>query len=206
MHDDEDHALGIQNAVRQLLSDVHTSMPGTVVSYDGRRAVVRPTLSKLIADGRVLGAPSIVSVPVVWPTAMGGQCRISMPMQAGDGVLLHFSERSLEAWHDAGGAVPDDPRQYDLSDAIAVPGLNHDGVNVHVNTSDLMIAFGSASIRITKDGNIIIHGAQIQTDTPIVTTAKITASAEITANGIPLSQHLHMGVQTGEGMTGQPVG
>ena len=199
MTDDEEHSLSVSNAVRQLLSDAHTSMPGTIVSYDGRRAVIRPGLSKLIADGRIIAAPDVVSVPVVWPTAMGGKCRISMPMQAGDGVLLHFSERSLESWHDAGNPIPDDPRQYDLSDAVAVPGLNPDSVGVQVNTTDLMISFGSASIRITPEGEIILKGTQITTDTPYVSTA------EVTANNIPLSSHIHGGVVSGPGTTGQPV-
>ena len=44
-------------------------------------------------------------------------------MNAGDQVLLVFSERSLDVWLSAGGIVdPNDTRKHHISDAIAIPG------------------------------------------------------------------------------------
>lgn len=45
-------------------------------------------------------------------------------MKAGDGVLLVFSQRSIENWLDGSKGSPDDPRMFDLSDAFAIPSCN----------------------------------------------------------------------------------
>ena len=122
----------MQGMVEAALAEVNTAVPGVIVSYDpgSNRAVVRAALPKRLADDTVLAAPQIVSVPVVWPSAdVGGrQAALTFPLKAGDGVLLHFSQRSLETWLSGGSGAPDDPRMFDLTDAIATPGLNAGGV------------------------------------------------------------------------------
>lgn len=183
----DDVASGLLNLVSTVLADVHTSMPGTIVSYDPatRRAIVRPALSKQLADGRVLPAPQIVSVPVIFPT--GGGAGMTYPLAPGDGVQLHFSERSLEAWHSGGGAIPDDPRSFDLSDAIAVPGLNHGGATAAAHPTNMVVYFGAASIALTPAGGIILTApAGITLIGP--TNAP---SDNITSKTVTLSTHRH---------------
>lgn len=181
----------ITNATAEAMGDINTSMPGVVVSYDAatRRAVVQPSLSKQIADGRVLPAPQIVSVPIVFPT--GGGFSMTWPLHPGDGVMLHFSQRSLEAWHDGGNAVPDDPRQFDLSDAMAVPGLNHGGATAAADPVNSVLSFGGASISISASGEMRLTATRIVTDSPIVSTAAITSK------NITLATHKHTGVVRG---------
>jgi hypothetical protein len=99
--------------------------------------------------------PVINNVPVIWPrTSLGS---ISFPLTHGDGVLLIFSERSLDEWLSNGGALaPNDPRQFDLSDAIAIPGLFSFATQMPstVNNTDFVINFKNEQIIIRDNGDI----------------------------------------------------
>ncbi len=199
----DDVESGLLNLISTVLSDVHTSMPGTIVSYDPatRRAVVRPALSKQLADGRVLPAPEVVSVPVIFPTGSGGLAGMTFPVASGDGVMLHFSERSLEAWHTAGGPIPDDPRSFDLSDAVAVPGLNHGGATPAAHPENMVLHFGAASIAFTPAGGCIITAPA-----GITLVGPTNAPADtITSMGKVLNLHTHVEHGTGGGITGPPI-
>ena len=79
----------------QLLKQVHTSLPGVVVSYDAatRRARVQPAVDLLLTDGSTMQKPVILNVPVLWP-ATGGYF-FHMPLEVGDPVMLLFNERDI---------------------------------------------------------------------------------------------------------------
>src|SRR4249919_1062844 len=113
----------IQQAVETMLGDINTQSPGTIVSYDAatNRAIVKPTLPKRLANDEELQSPQIVEVPVVWTSSGGGKAGITFPLQPGYGVMLSFQQRSMEGWLDGKNTMPDDPRQFDLSDCVAIP-------------------------------------------------------------------------------------
>jgi hypothetical protein len=177
----DDVVTALVDMLGAVLGEIHTCLPGTVVSYNAatRRAVVRPSLDKQLADGRVLEAPQIVEVPVQFP--MG----LTYPIAAGAGVLLHFTSRSLETWLDGGERVPDDPRQFDLSDCIAVPGVSHGGNTTAADPDNFVLSFGGASITFTPGGEIKLHGTKISTDTQLISTAAITSKT------VTLDTHNH---------------
>jgi len=112
-----------------MLADMRVSCPARVEKYDSakQQVDVKPLLkeSYTAEDGTdvVEGLPVITNVPVVFPG--GGGYRITFPIQAGDTVLLVFSDRSIDAWLTNGGeAAPVDERRHVLTDAIAIPGLH----------------------------------------------------------------------------------
>ncbi len=233
------HALiaAMQGMAEDAISNVNTAVPGVVVSYDAgsNRATVRASLPKRLADGQALPAPNIVSVPVVFPAAdVGGtQAALTLPLKPGDGVLLHFSQRSLEGWLSGSGDAPDDPRMFDLSDAIAVPGLNAGGVAG--DASDVVLRHGNASLRMKPDGTILLaNGACAITMTPAGVIAMdaalvqinapieagnaaggaglarffggVTAAGDVVAeNRVSLASHTHRNVQPGGGNSGPPA-
>jgi hypothetical protein len=180
--------------LRQLfaaeLAEVHTCLPGVIVSYDGMSATVRPALAKQLANGQTLPAPSIVRVPVCWPCGTGGAALITVPLAAGDPVLLHFSERAIEDWLSGADGAPGDPRQFDLSDAFATPVVRPGTVTADlVNVS---MQFNGASIKISPGGTI-----QIFAD------AVAIQSGSLTHNGVNIgSTHLH--IEQGDGMPVSP--
>ncbi len=224
----------LQLMIESSLSDLNTSVPGKVVSYDAtrNRAVVAPSFPKALSSDDTLEAPKIVEVPVVWPTTGSGKASFTMPLQPGDGVMLSFQQRSLEGWLSGNEAAPKDPRQFDLSDCVAHPGLNqkdtvgHDkNVVLKFNKSNLVIdpdnniTLGNdqATITIQSDGGIIIKANYLRMQNPsnsgyinidaggAMTMHASTVAVQTPANSYVLEMHNHIGVQPGPGNTGKPI-
>lgn len=161
----------LEQAIISFWAEINTCLPGKVISFDGTRAVVKPALDKLFADGRVCDAPEIISVPVVFPC--GKTWRMGGPLFEGDGVVLFFSQRALEAWLDSGDRVPNDPRMFSVSDAIAIPGLNpasYYAANKQlVDTENFFIQMGAAVMQMTPGGNIkLTANGKVDLDAPAV--------------------------------------
>lgn len=187
----------MRDVVATELSEVRTTLPGTVVSWNGRLATVRPSIPKRLANGRVLQAPQIVSVPVHFPVGDGGSAMITVPLKPGDSVTLHFCERSMEQWLSGSQDAPDDPRQFDLTDAFATPHLAP--FVAGADTENLSIQYGGGSIKIAPSGDITITG-----NVSINGDLAITGSS-MTHNGTNVSDmHVHSGVASGSGTTGLP--
>ena len=118
----ETHILhGIQKAVKDMLKDIHTCMPGKIEAVSGTTADVLPLLKNPFTGQAY---PVISGVPVL----MNEDTCFSVTLAVGDLVLLVFSERSLENWT-ANGNVADTTieRHFDLSDPFAIPLLLTNG-------------------------------------------------------------------------------
>lgn len=104
---------------------VHTSMPGVISEYNAktRRAIIQPSLERRAGNKEFVPLPLLIDVPVQFPGTK--KYTIHFPLEKGDEVSIFFSERSIEAWKDAGqdGIKDTDPRRFSLSDAYCVPGL-----------------------------------------------------------------------------------
>ena len=48
--------------------------------------------------------------------------------------------------------APDDPRQFDLSDCVAIPGGGHTGIVGHAD--NVVLKFGAANVTLQPDGTI----------------------------------------------------
>ena len=142
-----------RDSVNAMLCNVHTSLPGIVKGYDPltNKATIQPALNKNFTSG-VMPMPVLENVPIMFPK------NIRFPVNNGDYVLLIFSERSLDLWLSVGGQVtPTDPRKFDLSDAIAIPGLIPFTTTFpNNNNQDFVIDYSGSSITIKQNGDIII--------------------------------------------------
>lgn len=150
----------MKGLVKSGISNIHTAMPGTVLAYSGGVATVQPSLPMKVPDGRNVAMPPIVGVPVVMPTCAGGSVGVSLPIKAGDGVLLIFSERSIDDW--VKGGENDDQRRHDLTDAIAIPGCYAGGVPANAS-GELMLFSGGTSMTIAP-GKITVIGGDLVVD------------------------------------------
>ena len=170
-------ALG--RVVSRVQSELHVCVPGRVERYDHtqQRADVVPLLRSRYADGQVTEPQVITNVPVVFPRAGGAS--LTMPVNKGDGVMLHFTDASIDEWLSSGGTVtPDDRRRHDLSDCIAIPGLysfadttpqdnntdvrlQYDGSEVRLKPGGNLDLNADADINITAGGNVTITGSRI---------------------------------------------
>lgn len=116
--------------IARRLADTHTAMPGRVERYDAAKQVVdvQPLLKSRIVleDGTSAdeSLPVLVNLPVVFPGA--GGFRLTFPVKQGDGVLVVFSEASIDRWQKLGGEQATDGRRFHLADGIALVGLHDD--------------------------------------------------------------------------------
>lgn len=221
------------NSLAQLLKaatthatrGMHTCMPGRILSYDDgdQRAEVRPLLGRALNDGTQESLPVLNDVPVIFPRSGGAW--MTFPVKAGDGCLLIFSERSLDEWKGSSDEVfPEDNRAFDLSDAVAIMGLNPFGAG-ETGGDDVVISYGASRVTIS-DGEIKLAAPSVRIE---AATAKIVAETTVEGNLTvtgnmeskgPLNisgpsirhngksigaTHTHSGVQTGGGNTGSPT-
>jgi hypothetical protein len=125
MSDHESFDTGMRLLFDAMLGGVHTATVGVVQAYDPAkmRATVQPCLMRKYYDlPTPVKLPLLMDVPVLFFST--GSLHIIAPPDPGSYVLLVICERSLDRWLTSGGVVdPLVPRKFDLSDAVAVPGL-----------------------------------------------------------------------------------
>lgn len=157
----------LANAVRSGLGEVHTNMPGRIVSYDADKQLcdVQPLVQQQVLqeDGTTASVsyPVLKNVPVIFPGANG--FRITLPIVKDDEVSLCFTECSLEVWKANGGIVnPKDARRFHISDATATPGLHSNKAPWKKASKDAMtmgadsgpqVVFRTGSIELGSDSD-----------------------------------------------------
>lgn len=150
----------LEAAIASHLEDTHTAVPGRVEGVSGGRCTVKPLVNRTLRDGRTEELPVVANVPIWFPR--GGGASITWPVAAGDGCLLVFSERSLDAWK-AGGANPADPRKHDLTDAVAFVGLSPSGGPsdvIELKMGNVTFAVSGSEVKVTGGPLVVENGIQ----------------------------------------------
>jgi hypothetical protein len=115
----------LREAWEYNMTNIHTSFPGKVVSYDPktRRADIQPSLKRQLPNKSFVDFPIIPDVPVIFPGT--SEYTIHFPLKEKDEVDVHVCERSTDVWRDSGdkGIEDSDPRRFNLQDCYATPGL-----------------------------------------------------------------------------------
>ena len=213
--------------IANKIADMHICMPAKILEYDytKQKAKVQPSLNQKYNDGEVIELPAIYNVPVVHPASGGAS--ITFPVNINDTVLLVFSEKSLEEWLSNGEQVtPDDPRQNNLTDAIALLGLNpFSKTSPAANNTDLLIKYDGSEVKLkpsgvidinATEGNITANNVNITGDVDItgdltvsgkITGQNVEATAEVKGataliGGKDFATHTHSGVTSGSSNTG----
>lgn len=152
----------IKNSTQKQIDEIHTSMPGVIQSYDINTGLanVKPSLDMNI-DGERVGIPIITGVPIIFPGGMAGDVSITWPIENGDECLLIFSESQIDEW--LLEIESNDTRRFDLTDAIAIPGLSKKGYKaLKDNPRDLTIRYKKNYIKLGDSieikGNVHIIG------------------------------------------------
>jgi len=175
----------LTDAINHSLGSVYTMLPGVVESYDYRlqKAVVRVSINKVIRKGETISPPKIFEVPVVWPHTKNAI--IHLPLASGDRVMVVFSCRSLELWLNSRRrqSDPGDFRKFDMSDAVAIPGLFPFSLAADVeNGDDLLIQHRRATVRLKANSAIEIHQKLTGSIVKIDAWGNITATTLLSAN------------------------
>ena len=141
-------------------------MPGyvTKISTKGssRLVDVKPLLRATQVDGSQAEYDIIQGVLLLTPGTT--KSSIIMPINVNDLVLLVFSEKALENWNlstqPANGIYG---RQFDLSDAFAIP-MNFGAMNTgeNANNADMIIKHNGQTITIKNSGEIDLGSGTVQ--------------------------------------------
>lgn len=159
-----------QEALNRLFStfifeNINTCIPGIIERQDGPyRAVVVPAINRKYSDGTILKYKPIANVPIIYQRTAKAAIRLPK-LQKGDTVLLIFTQKALDTWlssDDGAQCQVDDPRRFDITDAICLPGLYPFKVDTPEPESldNLEIIFNDSKILINPDNEIILDNGK----------------------------------------------
>ncbi|MDF5856094.1 Gp138 family membrane-puncturing spike protein [Pseudomonas aeruginosa] len=202
-----------------LLEQLKTCMPARVLrvaSQEELRVDVQPVIDILRKDGDSQPIPTILNVPVLM--LGGSKSLISYPVEAGDFVMLVFSQLDIDRFIEGTGSnahekAPYTARRFHLQDAVAIPGLFPFGAkanspdtrtNPH-NPQDLVVTHNKGTgneveVRLGKDGSLTLKSPlAVNVESPSVSVKTQTLKVEA-ANTTWTGNITHSGnyVQTGE--------
>jgi len=142
----------------RLAEVLHTCLPGKIKEYDAkkRKATVIPLLKRKYLDGKILEFKPIDSVPVIFYGAGSALLRLPESQLKNQSCLLLFTERAIDSWLSKGEITePGCTRKFDLSDAVAIVGLNSfNSKDKDVGGDDLTLQYNNSFVKIKKNGNI----------------------------------------------------
>lgn len=146
----------IESVFDRMVLNIHTCLPGRIEKYDYKtqKAEVKPLIKQDYNDNIPESWPVIVNVPVIFPRS--ANFILHFPLTKNDYALILFSEKAMEKWLSLGAETESgDNRRFDISDAIAIPGLFPFGVNsLADNNSDVVMQYKGAGVRIKNNGDV----------------------------------------------------
>lgn len=223
---DSDDAEALRALIARVLLNAHTSMPCILKKFTaGANAIYCTiqvaTMQRETIGGRVEDIPMVEleNVPMVLPYAQSLGLSVTLPLQVGDEGMVHFCERSIDGWQQAGGVNPITeplkPRVHDITDAVFVPGAisnkyaidqynldaievrNADGgVALSVSQDTVQMRNGMTSITMPDDGKIyivgdVVHSGNTSQTGKIDVSAGLETPADVKAGAISLKTHKH---------------
>lgn len=218
----------LRRAMRRMLANLWTAMPGYIVDFDAESCTATVQLGVQAIVNNPDGGksndemPLLNTVPVVFPRA--GGCSLTFPVKPGDECLVVFASRSCGAWKQSGGSqVQSAPgRMHSLSDGFVLLGTSSQPnviSNLSTTTTQLRSDDGATFVEIDPSGQVVnvkapggmtidaptLHiTAAVTVDKTIAAQQDITSQADVKAGSISLKTHKHSGVTTGSGTTGLP--
>jgi len=203
----------IQTHLDGRQAQIHTSMPGQIVSFNAAKmtATVQPAIQAVHTqpDGnRVpVSITQITDVPVHFPA--GGGFTLTFPVRAGDECLIVFNERSIDNWHQHGGQqAPSDHRMHDINDCVVhvglrsqanpLTGVSTTGVQLRNETGTDYIQLDATGITLKTVGilNIQAFGVNVSSATggigEMVINANVGTAGTLKNNNVNVgSTHTH---------------
>jgi len=167
---------------RDIYNSLNCVKVGKVFSFDQAKKTAQiQILFKTKANSVYKSVPLLVDVPVF--TLQGGAGSVQMPIAAGDDCLVLFSDRDIDSWFLTGSeSAPTTPRCHDLSDAIALVGLNSrvstlpsydTNVNINIPSTKKLVVkstgaataeiFGTSALALLSELQTLINWAKTHT-------------------------------------------
>lgn len=173
----QEFVLQIKKMIERQIREVHTAMPGQIVSFDPETglATVLPSMKFRKPDGTTVDYPQISGVPVLFPQGLGGNATIAFPVVAGDSCLIIVAEQSIDYW--LYGQETDTDLAFDMTNAICIPGLfNTANPVVAEACSQNAIMVDLKGTRLTvRDGEVDIDAATVKVSGNLVVEGTVTS-------------------------------
>ncbi len=156
----------IRAAMESRLAEVHTMIPGSVISYDSteQTASIQPMVKQRVpavseVDGYIYEQlPVIHNVPVSFP--QGGGSFIRWTLREGDKVALVFSEVDTSQFRNLDEqAEPGDDTRHGLSYPIAYPGFMGSSTPQGTAEDGEMVIEAENTIKLGNDADEFIARA-----------------------------------------------
>lgn len=195
-----------KKTAQEEVNNIHTVVPGEIVSFDASKclATVQPKMKFRQKNGETIDYPEIGEVPVVFLQTMKQEATIAMPIKAGDGCLIVFSEQSLDYWQH--GQETDTDLKFDLTNAICIPGLfskENSIIKEACDNNAIIVDVKGTRITVKKDNveieskNVKIKSEKVDIEGDISVTGKLITTEDISTNGdvkagaTSLNYHVH---------------
>lgn len=173
----------VEKAARSVMEEMHTAIPGKITAFNAATgfATVKPYGTYTTDAGRKMAYPTVTEVPVVIPQSPINDAYIAFPISAGMDCLLIVSEQELDAW--IGGGESENDIRFDLTSAVAIPGLFNKGsaaLKEACSKKSIILQNGGTKLAVGKDGVEIV--------------GNLTVKGDVKAGNISLKNHIHAGV------------
>lgn len=146
----------VEDTIHNVMQEMHTAMPGKIISYNSGTASVQPSVKYKTPDGKKLDYPVISNVPVVISCGCG--CAVAFPIKPGDECLIIIAEQAIDGW--LSGADDDTDLRYDLTNAICIPGLCKESVEAQeeANRKGTIVIRCPPGAAVTLKGDLKVEG------------------------------------------------
>lgn len=157
---------------------------------------VQPLVFQIDGYGNLI--PSVMQTNVPYFRLQGGQSAVICDPAIGDIGLCIFARHDLSnVKATRAPAGPGSRRQHSWSDGLYLGGYLN-------GTPNEYIWLTGSGVKVKTAGTFEVDAAQTVFNCPVQVNGTITATDDVTGNGISLDNHTHTGVQPGSGSTGKP--
>ena len=191
----------IKRTMRKVYETMRVAMPAQIESYDALNSVatVKISIPHVRDDEEVFDVPIISAVPVLWQRA--GLASITFPLQRGDWGLVVHCDGDIGKWAlDMDASQPQSRRRHAWTDAVFLPQVH--GLQPS-SLIGLELKYGANTVTLSEAG-VTVTSQNIDLVGNTTITGNLNVTGTSTLAGIPFASHVHSGVQTGAGLTGNP--
>lgn len=184
----------IEKTAKAVVNEIHTALPGEIVSFDGATATVKPIGQYVTSDGVSLSYPTITEAPVCFPYCQSTGVGIAFPVKKGDSCIIIISEVELDAWRS--GAASEGSLRFDLTSAMVIPGLLDGGSDAAVRATKqnaVIVTGGDTEIVVSGNGCEINAGSTTfkVSDSGVNVKGNITVTGDIKVGSVSFKNHTH---------------
>lgn len=169
------------NFKQDIFATMNCVKIGKIASFNvtKKTAQIQILFKRVLPDGSTQSLPLLVDCPVLTPQGGGGA--LQFPIAAGDQCLVLFSDRRIDEWLQNGAeAAPGDGRMHDLSDGIAIVGLNAIGNALPAYpTNKVVLSYQGTRFELTSTGWNFVGAGGAEIDINSVIDLKASAGGEV---------------------------